>query len=110
MQLQCVLKKMEEAGSVRDKPRSSRPRAMSDRLLIRLSLSNCQASSKDLKGELQDALGLSVSTRTVRGSFYKQERIYCRPYTETSNTVETNAHPDLNTSPPNLTVGTTQSG
>ncbi len=53
-----ILTKKEETGSVRDKPRSGRPKQTSsreDRLLVRLSLNNRRASSKQLKRELQDA-------------------------------------------------------
>ncbi len=67
--VQNILTKKEETGSVRDKPRSGRPKQTSsreDRLLVRLSLNNRRASSKQLKRELQDASGCSVSTRTVR--------------------------------------------
>ncbi len=67
--VQNILTKKEETGSVRDKPRSGRPKQTSsreDRLLVRLSLNNRRASSKQLKRELQDASGCSVSTGTVR--------------------------------------------
>ena len=62
--VQNILKKKEETGSVRDKPRSGRPKQTSsreDRLLVRLSLNDHRASSKQLKRELQDASGCSVS-------------------------------------------------
>ncbi len=50
--VQNILTKKEETGSVRDKPRSGRPKQTSsreDRLLVRLSLNNRRASSKQLK-------------------------------------------------------------
>ena len=67
--VQKILKKVEETGTVKDRPRSGRPSSTTprqDRLLSHLALSDRRATSRDLKRAFEDATGSQISCRTVR--------------------------------------------
>lgn len=66
--VQTLIKKWKTTGSVKPKPRSGRPRKLSDKTVRKITRDvqkNPQTTSSDLQASLQEA-GVQVSTSTIR--------------------------------------------
>ena len=83
---QNILKKTEETGTVKDRPRSGRPSSKTPRqncFLSHLALSDRLTMSKDIKRAFEDATGSDPSCRTVRKKLLKsglRECVAARKY------------------------------
>ena len=72
--VQEIIKKVEETGTVRDRPQSGRRTSTTprqDRLLTHLSLLNRKATSRIIKRDFEDVTNVDISTRTVRRRLLK---------------------------------------
>ena len=72
--VQEIIKKVEETGTVRDRPPSERRTSTTpqqDCLLTHCSLLNRKATSRIIKRDFEDATDVDISTRTVRRRLLK---------------------------------------
>ncbi|CAI9719291.1 transposable element Tcb1 transposase [Octopus vulgaris] len=79
--IQCLFKKYEEAGSVADKKGRGQKRLTTqreDRMLIRKSLNNRRATSRQLAEEMQKVTGKQLSTTTVKTRLLEAGLKSCR--------------------------------
>ncbi|CAI9737725.1 domain-containing [Octopus vulgaris] len=79
--IQCLFKKYEETGSAADKNGRGRKRLMTqreDRIMIRMSLYNRRATTRQLAEEMQKMTGKQLSTTTVKTRLLEAGLKSCR--------------------------------
>eukprot|EP00795_Rhopilema_esculentum_P008069 gene8069-13984_t len=80
-QVQQIIKKHKETGSVEDRKGRGRKRittSREDRLIVKQSLKDRRKTSRILANELKDAHDIKVSSRTVRRRLVDSGLKYCR--------------------------------